>query len=92
MSISNIEAISAAAGSLWRWVLAMEMYSKAYKDIKPKKAKVNMLTEKLKKSEDELQYLRDNFDKLKSTIVTLNNSLKKARDDMETYQRETSIL
>ena len=68
------------------------MYSKAFKDIKPKKAKVNMLTEKLKKSEDELQYLRDNFEKLKFTVVTLNNNLKGARDDMETYQKETSIL
>ena len=51
-----------------------------------------MLTEKLKKSEDELQYLRDNFEKLKFTVVTLNNNLKGARDDMETYQKETSIL
>jgi dynein heavy chain len=56
----------------------MEMYAKAFKDIEPKRAKVKMLREKLKKSEDELQFLRDNFDKLKQTIVTLNNNLLKA--------------
>ena len=85
MSVSKIDEISAAAGSLWRWVLAMEMYAKAFKDIEPKRAKVKNLREKLKKSEEELQLLRDNFDKLKETIVTLNNNLNKAREDMESY-------
>lgn len=57
MSVGAIDQISAAAGSLWRWVIAIEMYSKAFKDIEPKRAKVKMLREKLKKSEDELQML-----------------------------------
>jgi dynein heavy chain len=69
MSVAKIDGISTSAGSLWRWVIAMEMYSKAFKDIEPKRAKVKMLREKLRRSEDELQSLRDNFEKLKVTIV-----------------------
>ena len=92
MAVNKIDEISEAAGSMWRWVIAMEQYSKAFKDIEPKKAKVKMLREKLKKSEDELSMLRENFEKLKETIVNLNNSLSKAREDMNTYQRETQTL
>lgn len=51
MEISRIDTISEAAGGLWRWVLAVEGYAKAFKDIEPKKNKVNNLMEKLKKSE-----------------------------------------
>lgn len=50
MEISRIDTISQAAGGLWRWVLAVEGYAKAFKDIEPKKNKVNNLMEKLKKS------------------------------------------
>ncbi len=71
MGVNRIEEISAAAGSLWRWVLAMEMYAKAFKDIEPKRIKVKTLREKLQKSLDELESLRENFEKLKITIVTL---------------------
>ena len=92
MSVTKIDGISTAVGSLWRWVLAMEMYSKAFKDIEPKRAKVKMLTEKLKRSEDELHSLRDNFEKLKVTIVTFNNSLLKAQQDMQNYSKETTVL
>lgn len=52
MEISRIDTISEAAGGLWRWVLAVEGYAKAFKDIEPKKNKVNNLMEKLKRSED----------------------------------------
>lgn len=89
MSVGRIEEISAAAGSLWRWVLAMEMFAKAFKDIEPKRAKVKTLKEKLQKSLDELEMLRENFEKLKVAIVTLSNNLKKAREDMDMYQKET---
>lgn len=50
----KVENVSQAAGTLWRWVLSLEMYAKAFKDIEPKRAKVKYLREKLKKSEDEL--------------------------------------
>lgn len=50
MSIEKIDTISEAAGGLWRWVLAVEGYAKAFKDIEPKKIKCNNLQEKLKKS------------------------------------------
>jgi len=33
MSIEKIDTISEAAGGLWRWVLAVEGYAKAFKDI-----------------------------------------------------------
>lgn len=55
MSIDKVDNLSKAAGAMWRWVLAMEAYAKAFKDIEPKKAKVNLLNEKLKKQEDELK-------------------------------------
>lgn len=52
MSLEKIDTISEAAGGLWRWVLAIEGYAKAYKDIEPKKIKCNNLQEKLKNSEN----------------------------------------
>ena len=54
MVVEKIEKVSAAAGSMWRWVLAIEKFAKAFKDIEPKRAKVSNLREKLKRSEDEL--------------------------------------
>jgi dynein heavy chain len=57
MEISRIDSISEAAGGLWRWVLAIEGYAKSFKDIQPKKNKVNNLMEKLRRSEEELQSL-----------------------------------
>ncbi len=41
MALNIIDGKSEAGGSMWRWVLAMEMYAKAFKDIEPKRAKVN---------------------------------------------------
>jgi dynein heavy chain, axonemal len=35
-----VARISDAAGSMWDWVLAMEAFSKAFKDIEPKRKKV----------------------------------------------------
>lgn len=32
--------VSEAAGCMWDWVLAMEEFSKAFKDIEPKRKKV----------------------------------------------------
>lgn len=56
---------------MWRWVLAMEMYAKAYKDIEPKRIKVNQLKERLTKSEEELQSLQENLSKLQEKIFIL---------------------
>jgi len=78
MSLAAIDNISGAAGSMWRWVIAMEMYAKAFKDIEPKRVKVSLLKEKLKKSEDELSLLQSNYNKLKETIEDLNFKLKQA--------------
>jgi len=36
MDVKTIEKKSEAGVCLWRWVLAMEMYAKAKKDIDPK--------------------------------------------------------
>ena len=65
MSREAVTNISEAAGAMWDWVLAMEAFAKANKDIEPKRKKVASLKEKLKKSEDELMMLRDNYFKLK---------------------------
>lgn len=92
MEISRIDTISEAAGGLWRWVLAVEGYAKAFKDIEPKKNKVNNLMEKLKKSEDELQQLRDNFAEVQKIINDLNSQLDKAKTDMESFKVQTEQL
>jgi dynein heavy chain, axonemal len=92
MEISRIDTISEAAGGLWRWVLAVEGYAKAFKDIEPKKNKVNNLMEKLKKSEEELQTLRDNFAQVQKIINDLNYQLDKAKSDMESFKVQTEQL
>ena len=40
MSREAVNNISEAAGAMWDWVLAMEAYAKANKDIEPKRKKV----------------------------------------------------
>ena len=59
MDKQKVHTVSAAAGFMWEWVLAMEDYGKAFTELKPKKIKVQMLKEKLQKSEEELISLRD---------------------------------
>jgi dynein heavy chain len=46
MTFTNIAKISEAALAIWKWVTAVEKYAKAFKDIEPKKNKVNILTER----------------------------------------------
>lgn len=92
MSKERIRNISEVAASIWGFVLAMESYAKAFKDIEPKRAKVNLLKEKLRKSEEELLALEESFKKLQETIKDLNDKLKKAQEDMESYKEETKVL
>jgi len=40
MMPSKVKAVSDAAGCIWDWVLAIEEFSKAWKDIEPKRKKV----------------------------------------------------
>jgi len=47
MEPGKIKVLSEAASSMYSWVLAMEMYAKAFKDIEPKRAKIKMLKDKL---------------------------------------------
>ena len=77
---------------MWAWVLAMEQYAKAFKDIEPKRKKVAQLTERLKKSEEELESLKANVITLRNTITQLNENLIKFKTDMESYQSETNKL
>jgi dynein heavy chain len=92
MSREAVSNISEAAGAMWDWVLAMEAFAKANKDIEPKRKKVQNLKEKLKKSEDELMMLRENYLKLKDTIIKLNEDLVRFKEDMHKYHQETSIM
>lgn len=46
-----VEKQSTCAAKIWGWVLAMESYAKAFKDVRPKKIRVNQLSEKLLKSQ-----------------------------------------
>ena len=41
-----VARISDAAGSMWDWVLAMEQFAKAFKDIEPKRKKVIQLRDR----------------------------------------------
>ena len=41
MEAGNVSSKSYAAGELWKWVLAMEKYAKAFRDIEPKKQKLH---------------------------------------------------
>jgi dynein heavy chain len=50
MTAKKITRLSVAAAKIWEWVLAMEKYAKCYRDVKPKKMKVAVLTEKLNNS------------------------------------------
>jgi hypothetical protein len=88
---------------MWDWVLAMEAFAKANKDIEPKRKKVANLKEKLKKSEDELMILRENFIKLKETIirqkldtlfnyVTEDKSVELFKKELEAYNQDSAIL
>jgi len=79
MSKEEVYKISAAAGAMWDWVLAMEQFAKANKDIEPKRKKVASLKEKLKKSEDELIMLTETFIKLKETIIKFNEDLERSK-------------
>ena len=45
--------------------------------------------EKLKKSEEELQHLRDNFAEVQKIINDLNTQLDKAKADMESFKVQT---
>lgn len=90
MTLDNVMKKSQAAGCMWAWVIAMEEYAKAFKDIEPKRKKVSMLTEKMKKSEEELEYLKNNVANLRTTILKLNENLVKFKTDMESYQLETN--
>ena len=92
MSIGQIRTVSEAAGSLWDWVLAMEQYAKSFRDIEPKRRRVNQLRDKLNSSEEELNKLQENFIKLKETIIKLNTDLEKSKNDMQKYQEDTNML
>lgn len=92
MSLDRIDSISEAAGGLWRWVLAVEGYAKAFKDIEPKRVKCANLELKLAKSEEELNRLRENFEILKNKLDTLTESLQRAKEDMEGYQKQAQQL
>lgn len=92
MSQARIDKISVAGGQLWRWVIAVEAYAKASKEIQPKKAKVALLDERLRKLKEELQLLEQNFQKLQETIKELKDRLDQANKDQEMFKEETKIL
>lgn len=92
MDVEKIYNISGAAGSMWDWVLAMESFAKAFKDIEPKRKKVAQLKEKLQKSEDELAVLLENCTKLKEMVINLNTKLENNKQKMISFQEKTSTM
>lgn len=91
MTTSKIATISVAAAVMWDWVLAMESYGMAFQEIEPKRKKVNMLKEKLKKSEDELQLMYENDAKFTQQIEQNNIQLSKIKAEVDGYQVEAQI-
>lgn len=91
MTTSKIATISIAAAVMWDWVLAMEAYGMAFQEIEPKRKKVNMLKEKLKKSEDELQLMYENDAKFTKQIEENNIQLSKIKAEVDGYQVEAQI-
>lgn len=92
MDVQTIAKKSEAGVCLWRWVLAMEQYAKAKKDIDPKIVAVNKLQEKLQKQYDELKSLEDNFNLLQQKIKEYEEQLIENRKKMEQYSEESKVL
>eukprot|EP01015_Nassula_variabilis_P026312 TRINITY_DN5246_c0_g1_i2.p3 TRINITY_DN5246_c0_g1~~TRINITY_DN5246_c0_g1_i2.p3 ORF type:complete len:127 (-),score=25.06 TRINITY_DN5246_c0_g1_i2:3-383(-) len=87
-----VSSKSYAAGELWKWVIAMEKYAKAFRDIEPKKQKLNLLKDKLKSKEDKLIDLQSKLTELKQAISQLNEGLTKVTEETERYKEEAKDL
>ena len=92
MEQEAVSKISSAAGELWGWVLAMEKYAKAFRDIEPKRIKVNMLKERLAKSEEELSFLQAQFKQFKEALEQLEEKLQKTSEEKERFRQNAQDL
>lgn len=91
-STSKIQGMSSAAGALWEWVLSMEAYGMAFQEVEPKRKKVSLLTEKLKKGEDELAAMQENGARLMAQIEESNIMLNKIKAEVDGYLNEAQVL
>lgn len=87
----NIEKQSLAGYALWRWVLAMEAYAKAKKDVEPKKMSVQKLTEKLTKLEEELVILKTSFEELQQKIKGFQKKLEENEKIKQKLQEQAKV-
>ena len=92
MEAGNVSSKSYAAGELWKWVLAMEKYAKAFRDIEPKKQKLHQLKDKLKSKLDKLIDLQSRLKEIKDAVKLLNEGLTKVTDEIERYKDEAKEL
>jgi len=92
MDPDDVSNISKAAGELWGWVLAMEKYAKAFRDIEPKRIKVNMLKERLAKSEEELAFLQNQFRTFKEALEQLEEKLQRTTEEKEQFRQSALEL
>lgn len=75
--------ISLAAGQIWEWVLALEQFAKAWKDIEPKRKKVQKYKEQLQKKMEELQFSQDSFLLTQKTIKEKSEQLELTKLEKE---------
>lgn len=92
MTIDNVNSKSQAAGTIWKWVIALEKYAKCFRDVLPKRIKVRELTEKLARGQKTLKDLQEKLKQTIKYIEELNNGLIKAQEDKAKTEQEAAKL
>jgi len=68
---TDVGKVSMAAGALCLWVRSLEDYTKALKIVEPKRKRKAYAEEQLRRKEQELQELKDDFEKLQMKLRSL---------------------
>eukprot|EP00736_Rhodelphis_marinus_P013382 Rmarinus@m.14828 len=84
--------VSVAARSLCMWVRAMELYGRCYKTVAPKRAKVKMAMQELKKKQDALQAAQDKLQELTDKVEQLKRQYDESVSKKEALRKESSDL
>ncbi|XP_014262519.1 dynein heavy chain 10, axonemal-like [Cimex lectularius] len=90
--MGEMAKISSAGMGLLKFVEAVLTYCAAYKDIKPKRDKVNELEQEYKEAERYLDKLNTEIDKIEETLEELNRRYSIANAEKIKIQEETEIM
>lgn len=83
---------SQAASFLCQWVHALELYAKTFRDVEPKRIKLNTLRANLQKMTDRLNELKDTLEGLLRTIGELQANFNGAEAEMDSAKKEANEL